>query len=50
MATVRVSFDVYDVPEGDTGVDSFSLNQLVDELSKAKTTLTWEDVSWEEYN
>jgi hypothetical protein len=47
MATVKVWFHVYDVPDNDTGKYSKAINNLVDELSTVNTELTWDDVEWE---
>ena len=48
MATVRVVFDVYDVPDNDTGADSNTINALLDQLGAVSTGLSWDQVEWYE--
>ena len=46
MAIVRVYFDVYDVPKGDTASDSKTINRLIDDLASVRTELSWDCVEW----
>ena len=48
MATLRVYFDVYDVPKGDTGSDSLTMNRFIDDLATTITELSWDCVEWYE--
>lgn len=50
MATVKISFEVFDVPEGDTGTDSKTINKLIDILGDVETNLSWDNVEWEIVN
>lgn len=43
MATVRVVFDVFDVPEDN---QEEAISRLLDQLGSVKTDLSWDDVDW----
>ncbi len=43
MATVRVVFDVFDVPENNP---EEAMNRLIDQLGSVKTDLNWDEVDW----
>lgn len=47
MADVKVWFTVYGVPDDDTGEQSKSINNLLDQLVGVDTDLTWDEVWWE---
>jgi hypothetical protein len=47
MATVRVWFDVFDV--SDDSVEALGqLHNLIDQLGKVDTELSWDNVEWRE--
>jgi hypothetical protein len=43
MATVRIVFDVFDVPEEN---QEEAMNRLIDQLGSVKTDLSWDEVDW----
>ena len=47
MSKVRVSFTVFDVPDGDVGTGSESINNFLDVLGDVDTPLHWDEVTWE---
>jgi hypothetical protein len=47
MATMRVWFDVYNVSDEPSEALE-QMNNLLDELGAVDTTLSWDDVNWDE--
>ena len=47
MATVRVWFDVYAVPDSDIGKDSEGINTMITDFAGIDTAYSWDNVWWE---